>query len=122
MNFMQYQQPQPQRQYYSPINRIRPVSSFEEVKAASIDFDGSIFYFPDLAHKRIYTKYINIDGLAAFDMYELKEMPSQQVDTSQFITREEFERAIKELAVSRQPPAEQASASSTSSAASFEFR
>ena len=37
----------------------RPVSSIEEVRAASIDFDGSVFYFPDIANKRIYTKQIN---------------------------------------------------------------
>jgi hypothetical protein len=45
-------------------NRIRPVSSIEEVRAASIDFDGSVFYFSDLANKRIYTKQINLDGTA----------------------------------------------------------
>lgn len=36
----------------------RPVSSLEEVRATGIDFDGSIFYFPDIANKRIYTKQI----------------------------------------------------------------
>ena len=34
----------------------RPVASLEEVRAASIDFDGSVFFFPDLANTRIYTK------------------------------------------------------------------
>lgn len=43
----------------------RLVSSLEEARATSIDFDGSIFYFPDLANKRIYTKQINMDGTAA---------------------------------------------------------
>lgn len=80
------------------MNRVRPVSSFEEVKAASIDFDGSVFYFPDLANKKIYTKQINMDGTALFNMYELKEMPSTTaqpiVDTSNFITRTEFENVI----------------------------
>lgn len=45
-------------------NRVRPVSSIDEVRAASIDFDGSVFYFPDLANKKIYTKQINMDGTA----------------------------------------------------------
>lgn len=36
----------------------RPVSSLEEVRATGIDFDGSVFYFPDIANKRIYTKQI----------------------------------------------------------------
>jgi hypothetical protein len=34
----------------------RPVASLDEAKATSIDFDGSVFYFPDLANRRIYTK------------------------------------------------------------------
>jgi hypothetical protein len=53
----------------------RPVASLEEARAMTIDFDGSIFYFPDLANKRIYTKQINVDGTASLNMYELKEIP-----------------------------------------------
>ncbi|MBR2506717.1 MAG: hypothetical protein IKB70_07355 [Bacilli bacterium] len=34
----------------------RPVSSVDEVRATVVDFDGSVFYFPDIANKRIYTK------------------------------------------------------------------
>ena len=82
-------------------NRIRPVSSVEEVRAASIDFDGSVFYFSDLANKRIYTKQINLDGTAQLNMYELKEMPMvnqpQMVDTSNFVTRGEFEEVMNRL-------------------------
>jgi hypothetical protein len=52
-----------------------PVSSFDEVRAISIDFDGSVFYFPDLANKRIYTKQINLDGTPLYKMYELTEIP-----------------------------------------------
>ena len=44
----------------------RPVSSLEEARALSIDFDGSVFYFPDLANKKIYTKQINMDGTAIY--------------------------------------------------------
>jgi hypothetical protein len=53
------------------------VSSLEEARATSIDFDGSIFYFPDIANKCIYTKQINIDGTANLQMYELKEIPRE---------------------------------------------
>jgi hypothetical protein len=42
----------------------RPVASIEEARASIIDFDGSVFYFPDLANKCIYTKQINMDGTA----------------------------------------------------------
>lgn len=77
----------------------RPVSSIEEVRAAQIDFDGSLFVFPDIANKRIYTKQINIDGTASLNMYELKPLP-QTIDGalgSAFVTREEFDAAIKNL-------------------------
>jgi hypothetical protein len=53
-----------------------PVASLEEARATSIDFDGSVFYFPDLANRRIYTKQINMDGSASLNMYELKEIPA----------------------------------------------
>lgn len=74
----------------------RPVSSIDEVKAASVDFDGSIFYFPDLANNRIYSKQINLDGTSTILMYELKEIP-KDIPASQFITREEFETVINQL-------------------------
>lgn len=74
----------------------RPVSSLDEVRATSIDFDGSVFFFPDLANKRIYTKQINMDGTAVLNMYELKEIPVSQPNApiGDFITRQEFEEAI----------------------------
>ena len=76
----------------------RLVSSFEEARAASIDFDGSIFYFPDLASKRIYTKQINMDGTETLNMYELKEIPISNPNSSiNFVTREEFEQALNKI-------------------------
>ena len=78
----------------------RLVSSLEDARATPIAFDGSIFYFPDLANKRIYTKQINMDGTATLNMYELRETPAMnetpQVPQSinNFITRDEFEQVI----------------------------
>ena len=89
----------------------RLVSSLEEARATSIDFDGSIFYFPDLANKRIYTKQINMDGTATLCVYELGELPVEKNDSvmipsiDKFVTREEFERVLAEL---RQKPTEPA--------------
>lgn len=109
-----YGQQQMQRPAYQPsinswgnANRVRPVSSIEEVKASAIDFDGSVFYFPDLANKKIYTKFINLDGTASINMYELKEIPTAQPLDNQFnsqnyITRQEFENAINQLKISLQ--------------------
>ena len=73
----------------------RPVSSLEEARALSIDFDGSVFYFPDLANKKIYTKQINMDGTATLNMYELKPMPV--APTTDYITRAEFESALLKI-------------------------
>ena len=65
-----YQQPQQRNmdylQQYAQVNTLkgRPVSSIEEVRAAQIDFDGSLFVFPDIANKCIYTKQISATGAA----------------------------------------------------------
>lgn len=95
----------------------RPVSSLEEVRALAIDFDGSIFYFPDVANKCIYTKQINIDGTATLNKYELKEIPTEASVTlpqfNNFITREEFEAAMKQLRASIIPATQAAEAQHT---------
>lgn len=75
-----------------------PVSSLEEVKATSIDFDGSIFYFPDIANKRIYTKAVDMNGIASLNMYELKPLPPDNLPVGDYITRQEFEQVITQLA------------------------
>lgn len=73
----------------------RPVTSIEEARAISIDFDGSVFYFPDLANKRIYTKQINMDGTSSLNVYEWKNDPV--ISSPQYVTREEFETVLKQL-------------------------
>ena len=110
MNYNTY----PQQQTYVPqyksyqqqqawgmnqIPQVRPVSSVEEVRASPIEFDGSIFYFPDIANKKIYTKFINLDGSVAINLYELKDLTiaNQSIDSSSFITRTEFENTIIQL-------------------------
>ena len=102
-----YYQQSPIQSYYNSLQQNqqqqiglkgRPVSSFEEARAITIDFDGSTFFFPDLANKRIYTKQINMDGTASLLVYELRESP-MEVNSSQanYVTREEFDKAIFEL-------------------------
>ena len=81
-------------------SQIRPVSSIEEVRACPIDFDGSVFYFADVANKRIYTKQINLDGTVSINLYEQKECPTPQTDqpiNSSYVTKQEFESVIKEI-------------------------
>ena len=95
----QQQLAQPRYQYQDPnFLKGRPVTSIEEVRATPIDFDGSIFYFPDLTNNRIYTKQINMDGTPLFKVYELKALPLEpQNPTGNFVTREEFEQVITQL-------------------------
>ena len=77
-------------------NRIRPVSSLEEARASVIDFDGSVFYFPDAANKRIYTKQINLDGTSLLNMYVLQDIPTTpQPDT--YVSKDEFQQTVSLL-------------------------
>ena len=114
----QTQVTQQQPMYQMPVYRQAPlqtglkgrlVSSLEEARASSIDFDGSVFYFPDLANKRIYTKQINIDGTASLYVYELREMPVEKDLSSfvpsveKFVTREEFEQVLQQLKLLQKP-------------------
>ena len=74
----------------------RPVSSIEEVRAAQIDFDGSLFIFPDIANKCIYTKQISATGSAILNKYNLYN--DIQVDTAPtYVTKEEFDTIINQL-------------------------
>lgn len=75
----------------------RPVSSLEEVRAANIDFDGSLFIFPDIANKKIYTKQINLDGTSTLNQYELTTIPIVKENNADYITREEFEKTFAEF-------------------------
>ena len=119
-NYNYYPQPtnqpppyQPRAYQQAPLQPMglkgRLVSSFEEARASSIDFDGSVFYFPDLANRRIYTKQINIDGTASLYVYELREMPVQRDDSvlvpsvEKFVTRDEFEQVLKQLQLLQKP-------------------
>ena len=87
--------PQPQQPIAAPMLRGRPVSSLEEVRAAAIDFDGIVTFFPDLPKGRIYTKQCNVDGTASINVYELKPIPTDTPTTSEnFVTREEFNQAL----------------------------
>lgn len=89
--------PQVPLQTNVPFLKGRLVSSIEEARAQSIDFDGSIFYFPDLANQKIYTKQINPDGTSTLNMYELKEIPKAP-NGNDYITRQEFEQVIRTIA------------------------
>lgn len=95
----QYRPVQQQSWTIPQIPQVRPVSSVEEVRAHPIEFDGSVFYFPDIANKKIYTKFVNTDGTVTINLYELKDLTiaNQTMDSSTFITRNEFEETINQI-------------------------
>lgn len=82
----------------------RPVSSYDEAKASMIDLDGSLFVFPDVANKRIYTKQIMLDGSADFRVYVLQEqtpavMQGQEAESDRptYVLKKDFDKAVGDL-------------------------
>ena len=76
----------------------RPVSSYDEAKAAMIDLDGSMFVFIDIANKRIYTKQIMLDGSAELKVYTLQEQNiKEQKQNTDYVLQSDFEQAIEIL-------------------------
>ena len=81
----------------------RPVSNEEEANAAMIDYDGSLFIFPDKAHGKIYTKQLGMDGNIVFCKYSLEpaggslRAESNPPDPSIYPTREEVKQEISSL-------------------------
>lgn len=91
LNYLESQLPQ------NTMLRGRQVASIEEVKAIPIDFDGSVFYFPDLSNGRIYTKQIGLNGQSLLQMYELTEIPTLANNDKLYVTKEEFTTMVNSL-------------------------
>lgn len=87
MQYPQYQmQSVPQMQ-----NMIKaiPVTSFDEAKAAIIDYDGSLFVFTNIKNGEIYTKQLNLNtGNADLNVYAL--VTEQNENGVEYITKAEF--------------------------------
>ena len=80
----------------------RPVSSAEEAKASMIDLDGSLFVFPDVKNKLIYTKQIMLDGTAEFHTYRLvpetnQDVQAQNAINNQYVLDSDFRAVVGEL-------------------------
>lgn len=81
----------------------RPVSSYDEAKASMIDLDGSLFVFPDIANKRIYTKQIMLDGSAELKVYALQDgtgsdMKHECVEEKEgYVLKRDFDKAVRDL-------------------------
>ena len=76
----------------------RPVVSIDEARASQIDLDGSLYVFPDLGNKKIYTKQINLDGTATFNTFELA-VPCEAPQPA-YVTKEELNEILAQFKVS----------------------
>ena len=92
-----------------PMNYIkgRPVVSIDEARASQIDLDGSLYVFPDLGNKKIYTKQINLDGTAAFNVFSLdaaQMASSTQPETQLYVTKAELDGILAQFKASLTKP------------------
>lgn len=74
----------------------RFVSSVDEVRAAQVDFDGSIFVFPDIANKKIYTKQIDLNGNVKLEEYDWVPI-EKTAAVGDFVTKQEFEETMAKV-------------------------
>lgn len=93
----------------APILKGRPVSNEEEANAAMIDFDGSLFVFPDKAHGKIYTKQLGLDGNIIFLKYSLEsgDQPGNvqnaisavvsSQDMSEYVKKDDLNQKLAEI-------------------------
>ena len=88
-------QQQVQAQIPQPQLKGRPVASIDEVRAAQVDFDGSLFVFPNIANQKIFTKQINLDGTVSLNTYVLAKEVEPSPET--YVTREEFDNLMTRL-------------------------
>lgn len=82
----------------------RPVVSIDEARASQIDLDGSLYVFPDLGNKKIYTKQINMDGTATFNIFELApQAVSSAEEQPDYVTKDQLDKILAEFKESLTP-------------------
>ena len=83
----------------------RPVVSIDEARASQIDLDGSLYVFPDLGNKKIYTKQINLDGTAAFNVFSLvsDNKPVEEAAPA-YVTKDELAVILDQFKASLETP------------------
>lgn len=83
LNYLQQQyRPQqsqmPLPQYAGGYLRGRMVTGMDEAKAAQIEMDGTSTFFPCPAEGKIYEKFLGLDGLPVFRVYQIAQPQEQQ--------------------------------------------
>lgn len=83
--FQQIQQPTQQTQGLN----ITPVSSIDEVKAKSVDWSGRAEYFIDNANNKVYSKFLDVNGIPRINVYSLDSNNDINVE---YATKEEVNK------------------------------
>lgn len=97
-----YQQPYPQAynsfpQAPNPVPTIikgRIVTGVEEARAAQVDLDGTVSYFPSPAENKIYVKYVGMDGIAVFNVYNLEASATPQQGSSEHTSLDALSKRV----------------------------
>lgn len=95
MGYMNQQQPAQQQRFVC-----RPVTNFEEANASPVEFDGTMSVFVDLAHSRIYTKQMLLDGssdLRTYKLDETKQNSNAQSEQNKYVLQSDFENVINNI-------------------------
>lgn len=83
---------------FAPGLKGRMVMGVEEARAAQIDFDGSVSYFPCPAENKIYSKSTDLNGMPVFLTYVLQEPVPAADGLADIKTRlAKIEDVLKEL-------------------------
>lgn len=70
---------------------VRPVTGIEEVRATTVNFDGSWSFFYDKAHNKIHTKHIDLNGLPQIQTYILEPTPIEENKSKEdYVSKKEF--------------------------------
>lgn len=95
---MPTQIPNPNMNVNTPVVGVRNVTNIEETRSIIPNFDGSETVFKDTTNKKVYLKYLNLNGLPQTDIYTLEESnakveekKTETVAGASFVTKEEFE-------------------------------
>lgn len=88
-------QPQPTQTQQPQFPSVRPVTSIEEVRGITPNFDGSKMWFEDATNKKLYSKYIDLNGVPHMDIYNLSSEDKKQ--EAAYCTKEEYNVLKSEL-------------------------
>ena len=74
------------------------VASFDEVKSAAVDYDGSLNVFVDTQQDRIYTKQFTNERKVDSKVFILSKDEPREISPANFATKDDLEVLLSEVA------------------------